>query len=63
MRRLSRAVTQASRAAGSETGVMFLARLAKWLKGNRVVTITGKVPFAACRARREAPGALSGPGP
>src|SRR5712671_481432 len=42
---------------------MLLTRLAKWLKGNRVVPITGKVPFAACRARTEAPGALSGPGP
>ncbi len=24
---------------------MFLTRLAKWLKGNRVDTITGKLPF------------------
>ena len=30
---------------------------------NREVAITGKVPFAACRAWTEALGALSGPGP
>ncbi len=45
MLRFIRAVTRAPRAAGSENSFIFLTRFAKWLKGDRVDTITGKVRF------------------